>query len=207
MRWGWGELKEGGAHLRKWPCTVMSRPQAVTCKSPITCIFHRTGFTRPLCVCLCWVMPNLIITCLSLQLGAFLLSFPKPWIQWGEDVSQGLWHLLFYIGSPLNNGQGVNCARMTPFCCKDKSHYCPFKVSFSICIIVLVRKCLSLNFWLGLEPQSVIRCSSCSPIVHPRFPTMTARKAIFGHFNGRKWAPRRTRGTEQVCRREVLLYW
>lgn len=90
------------------------------------------------------------------------------------------------------------CVKMTPVCisllCKDKSHYCLFKVSFSICIIVPLRKCLRLNFWFGLGPQSLIWCPSCSPIVHPSFPTMAARKAIFGRFNGRKWAPCYTRG-------------
>lgn len=70
MSWGWGV--EGGAHLRIWPCTVMSRPQALTCKSYIRWTFHSWGFARPLCVCLCWVRSDLIITCLCSLIISFL---------------------------------------------------------------------------------------------------------------------------------------
>lgn len=123
--WGWG------AHLRKWPCTVMSRPQAVTCKSPIMCIIHSRGFRRPWCVCLRWLRPNLIITCpWSSDISVF--HHPKHWIHWGEEVQHGLWHLLFHTGSARTNQHAENCFKMTPvqisLLCGGKSHYCPFKV-------------------------------------------------------------------------------
>lgn len=206
---GWGGVGEGGrgAHLRKWPCTVMSRPQAVTCKSPIMCIIHRRGFRRQPFVCLHWVRPNLISTC-PWSSDVSFFHCPKHWIHWGEEVQHGLWHLLFNTGSAHTNQQGEKWPQSgSLFSVRTNPTIVHLKFSFSICIIVPVRKCLSLNFWFGLEPQSLIWCPSCSPIVHPSFPTMAARKAIFGRFNGRKWAPRYTRGTESVCRQEVLLYW
>lgn len=187
--WGWR-----GAHLRKWPCTVMSRPQAETSKSPIMCIIHRRGFRRQPFVCLPWVRPNLISTCpWSADVSVFHRL--KLWICWGEEVQHGLWHLLFNTGSAHTNQHGENCFKMTPVWISSPT-IVHLKFSFSICIIVLVRKCLSLNFWFGLEPQTLIWCPSCSPIVHPSFPTMAVRKAIFGRFNGRKWAPCYTRGKE-----------
>lgn len=54
----------GCTHLRKWPCTLMSRPQPVTCRNSVVCIFNSWGLTRSPCVCLCWVRSSLIITCL-----------------------------------------------------------------------------------------------------------------------------------------------
>lgn len=64
MRWGEGE-RGGCTHLRKWPCTLISRPQPVTCRNSMVCIFHRWGFSRSPCVCLCWLRPSLIITWLK----------------------------------------------------------------------------------------------------------------------------------------------
>ncbi len=57
MRWG------EGAHLRKWPCTLMTRPQPVTYRN--SRVFHSWGFTKSLGICLCWVRSSFNITCLS----------------------------------------------------------------------------------------------------------------------------------------------
>lgn len=73
MRWGWGGGGRG-AHLRKWLCTAMSRPQAVTCKSSIMCIIHRRGFRRQRLFALGQAQFD---KHLSLKLGRFLLSRPK----------------------------------------------------------------------------------------------------------------------------------
>lgn len=72
--YGGNEMGGGGAHLRKWPCTLMSRPQPVTCRNSTVCTFHSWGFTRSLRVCLCSVRPSFIITCLYSQ--DMISSFP-----------------------------------------------------------------------------------------------------------------------------------
>lgn len=52
-KWDGGRGDGGGkAHLRKWPCTQMCRPQPVTCRDWMVCVFHSLGFTRSLRVCL-----------------------------------------------------------------------------------------------------------------------------------------------------------